>query len=442
MKPKKSDNNPDLFRSQLCQILNMSHPLVRLSERIGWSRLESELDELYTSGAGQPPLPTRLLVGLHYLKYAFDESDESVVERWVENPYWQYFCGYEYLQHELPLHPTSLVKWRHRVGDKLEVLLGETIELAKRGGLLKLSEFRHVNVDTTVQEKAMAFPTDARLYDKARGVLVREAKRRGITLRQSYVRVGKRALLKQSRYAHASQMKRARGQTRKLKTYLGRVIRDVERKAVNMDSELSEFIGRAKRIHTQQRHDKDKLYSMHAPEVKCIAKGKAHKRYEFGNKVALAATSKNNWIISAVSHRNPYDGHTLNQSIEQIKTLTQHTPAHVYCDRGYRGHDYTGQAKVHVVNKLPKRLTRTMKRWYKRRACIEPTIGHLKSDYRMNRNYLKGEIGDRINAVLAAAGYNFVKLLAEFYRVCKHSRYWINNWFEIKLIRYKFVHVH
>lgn len=287
MKPKKPDNEPELFRSQLSQILNLNHPLIRLSERIDWSRLESKLSDLYTAGPGQPPLPTRLLAGLHYLKYAFNESDESVVERWVENPYWQYFCGYEYLQHELPLHPTSLVKWRHRVGDKLEVLLGETIELAGQLKLLKRSELKHVNVDTTVQEKAMAFPTDARLYHKARVVLVREARRRGIELRQSYVRVGKRALLQQSRYAHARQMKRACGQTRKLKTYLGRVIRDIERKAADPDSDLMTLLNQAKRIHTQRRHDKDKRYSMHAPEVKCIAKGKAHKRYEFGNKVAL-----------------------------------------------------------------------------------------------------------------------------------------------------------
>ncbi len=439
MKPKKPDNDPDLFRAQLSQILNLSHPLIGLSERIDWSRLQSELDSLYTAGAGQPPLPSRLLVGLHYLKYAFNESDESVVARWVENPYWQCFCGYEYLQHELPLHPTSLVKWRHRVGDKLEVLLGETIELAQRSGLLKASEFRHVNVDTTVQEKALAFPTDARLYHKARVVLVREAKRRGIELRQSYVRVGKRALIKQSRYAHASQMKRARGQTRKLKTYLGRVIRDIERKAPSIDPELVQFIHRAKCIHCQQRHDKDKLYSMHAPEVKCIAKGKAHRRYEFGNKVAVSTTSKSNWIVGAVGHAgNPYDGHTLKQSIEQIESLSGQTPIHVYCDRGYRGHGYTGQAKVHVVNKLPKRLTRTMKNWYKRRSTIEPTIGHLKADHRMNRNYLKGEMGDRINALLAAAGYNFAKLLAEFYCTRIKWTVWLKNWIDITSIQPKF----
>lgn len=221
-------------------------------------------------------------------------------------------------------------------------------------------------------------------------------------------------------------MKRARGQTRRLKTYLGRVIRDIERKAVDPDSGLVTLIHQAKRIHTQQRHDKDKLYSMHAPEVKCIAKGKAHKRYEFGNKVALCTTSKSNWIISAISHGgNPYDGHTLSSTIEQARSLTGYLPEHVYCDRGYRGHGYDGNAQVHVVNRIPKRATRAMKRWYKRRGSIEPTIGHLKTDHRMNRNYLKGEIGDRINAMLAAAGYNFTKLLAWFCWAQIKQRTWI-----------------
>ncbi len=301
MKPKQPDNHPDLFRSQLSQILNLKHPLCRLAEQINWERIEQQIDTVYSDGPGYPPLPTRLLVGLHYLKYTFDESDEGVVERWVENPYWQYFCGFEYLQHELPLHPTSLVKWRQRVGDKLEALLEETIKVAFDVGALRRTAIKHVNVDTTVQEKAIAFPTDARLYQKMRVTLVREAEHRDIKLRQSFRRVGKKAFIMQGRYASARQMKRATRQTRLLKTYLGRVTRDIDRKADAGDEALQVLLDRSYRLLSQQRNDKDKLYSVHEPEVRCIAKGKAHKRYEFGAKASFVTSSKGNWLLSAQS---------------------------------------------------------------------------------------------------------------------------------------------
>ena len=238
MKPRTPDNSPDLFRSQLSQIINLSHPLVRLSERIDWEGLSHKIDVLYSTGSGQPPLPTRLLVGLHYLKAMQNESDESVVQLWVENPYWQYFCGFEFFQYDLPLHPTSLVKWRQRVGDQLESLLEETIRLAQESQAMSPRSLDHINVDTTVQEKAVTYPTDAKLYHQMRIVLVRLAKQRGIALRQSYVRVGKRAFIKQNRYAHARQMTRARREQRCLKTYLGRVLRDIERKANTIDAVL------------------------------------------------------------------------------------------------------------------------------------------------------------------------------------------------------------
>ena len=301
MKPQKPDNSADLFRSQLSQMLNMSHALIRLSERMNWDKLEAEIDVIYSDGAGQPPLPTRLLAGIHYLKYTFNESDESVVERWVENPYWQYFCGYEYLQHELPLHPTSLTRWRDRVGDKLELLLRHTIEVALETKAMSARELDHVNVDTTVQEKAITFPTDAKLYQRMREHLVQAAKSRGVKLRQSYVKVGKKALIMQGRYSHARQSKRAAKQTRKLKTYLGRVIRDVERKVVDKDDALIKLLTLAKRLEAQQRKDKNKLYSVHADEVECIAKGKIHKPYEFGNKASFMTIPKSNCLVGAQS---------------------------------------------------------------------------------------------------------------------------------------------
>lgn len=414
MKPKQPDNEADLFRAQLSEILNLDHRLCRLAERIDWSVFEDKFGALYATGPGRPGLPTRLMVGLHYLKYAFNESDESVVERWLENPYWQYFCGFEYLQHESPLHPTSLVKWRHRIGaERLELLLNETIATGTRSGAVKRTSLQRVNVDTTVQEKAVAFPTDARLYHKMRVALVRAANERDITLRQSYRRVGKRALIWQGRYGRARQMKRARRQTRRLNTYLGRVTRDIERKAPHPDAELQTLLQRAQQILTQQRQDKNKLYSVHAPEVECIAKGKAHKRYEFGCKASFGTTSQGNWIVSAQALAGrPYDGHTLTGALEQIERLTRHVPAEAFVDQGYRGHGHDGPTKVHVVGRIPKRATRTFKRWLKRRAAIEPSIGHLKQDHRVHRNHLKGTDGDAINVVLAAAGYNLAKLLA------------------------------
>jgi IS5 family transposase len=282
---------------------------------------------------------------------------------------------------------------------------------------LRPQELQKVNVDTTVQEKAIAFPTDARLYHKMRVALVRRARSLGIALRQNYRFKGKKLLAKQGRYAHARQMKRAAKMTRQLKTILGRVLRDIEHKAARIqgqiaDQPLRELLILAERLLEQTRTSNNKLYSVHAPEVECLAKGKAHKRYEFGCKASVATTSKSNWIIAAHAlHGNPYDGHTLPGEIAQVERLTGHSPRDVMVDQGYRGHGYEGQALVHVVRSIPKRATRTLRRMLKRRAAIEPSIGHMKSDNRMDRNYLAGQEGDRINALLAAAGYNLRKLL-------------------------------
>lgn len=275
-----------------------------------------------------------------------------------------------------------------------------------------------MNVDTTVQEKAIAFPTDARLYHKARCVLVGEAQRAGLELRQSYKRVGKRALQKQGRYAHAQQLKRARKETRKLRTYLGRVIRDIQRKAAASGTELSGrlpvYLERAARIHRQQRADKQKLYRMQAPEVECISKGKEHKKYEFGCKVSVVTTSKRGWVVGmAALHGNPYDGHTLKAAHAQVATLTGVTPEEVFVDKGYRGsqHHPAGVA-VYISGR---RLKGTLKRLLRRRSAIEPVIGHLKQDHRMKRNYLQGKDGDCINALLVGCGFNLRKLLRVFF---------------------------
>jgi IS5 family transposase len=418
MQPKSRPPQCELFGARLSELLNPEHPLYVLAERIDWSEFDAAIDACYADELGRPGVNTRLMVGLLYLKHAFDESDESVVARWVENPYWQFFCGCQYMQHELPIDPSSLSRWRKRVGaERLEKLLETTLRTALAMKAVRPQEFQKVNVDTTVQEKAIAFPTDARLYHKMRMALVRRAQSLGIRLRQNYRFKGKKLLAKQGRYAHARQMKRAAKMTRGLKTILGRVLRDIQRKAPAIqgrivDEHLRELVALAERLLAQTRTSKNKVYSIHAPEVECIAKGKAHKRYEFGCKASVATTSKSNWIVGAHAlHGNPYDGHTLRGAIQQVERLSGHTPDDVMVDQGYRGHGYEGSASVHVVRSIPKRATRAVRRMLKRRAAIEPTIGHMKSDNRMNRNYLTGQEGDRINALLAAAGYNLRKLL-------------------------------
>ncbi len=420
MQAKKRPQSPeDLFRSRLEQILNNNHPLFRLANEIDWDYFVCEFGALYSENKGRPGKPIRLLAGLHYLKHTFNESDESVLDRFLENPYWQYFCGFEYFQHKLPLDSTCLVKWRHRIGSSgMEKLFKQTITTAKQTKHLKKSHLHKVNVDTTVQEKAITFPTDIRLYNKMREKLVEAALKREISLRQSYRRLGKKALLKQSRYSHAKQMKRAWKETKKAKIYLGRVVRDIRRKIQNYDLEFEEMLRMADRLLSQQRHDKNKLYSIHEPDVECIAKGKAHKRYEFGCKVSLATTSRDNWLIGIEAlHGNPYDGHTLQSILDQVKRLTGWESKEVYCDRGYRGNNYEGSAEIHIAGQKGKglRASRTLRKWLKRRNAIEPKIGHLKTDNRLDRNYLKGKEGDRINAFLSGSGANLRKLLKAFF---------------------------
>jgi len=413
----KSKNSLQLFQSRLDQILNMKHPLIKLAEKIDWSVFETEFGPYYSEGQGRPAKPIRLLVGLHYLKHAFDESDESVVERFLENPYWQYFCGFEYFLHEFPLDPTTLVKWRKRVGPKkLEALFKETIDTAKREKLLKARHFERLNVDTTVQEKAIAFPTDAGLRYKMLMKLVRASRERGIALRQSYVRLSKNALVKQGYYRRANQHKRANRMTKKLKTYLGRVVRDIRRKASDIDEELSDLLNKADRLLAQEKHSKNKLYSIHAPEVECIAKGKAHKKYEFGCKVGVVSTSRDNWIVGIKAfHGNPYDGHTLKQFMARTKEITGVQPKYVHADKGFRGHNYKGPATVEITGEKSGKQSRWKKLWRRRRAAIEPIISHTKHDNRMKRNYLKGKNGDEINATLSACGYNIRKLIRAFF---------------------------
>lgn len=413
MKPKKQESSAcdDLFRMRLEQILDQRHVLYRLAGKIDWNAVEERFGGLYAE-AGRPGIPIRLMVGLHYLKHAFNESDETVVERWVENPYWQHFCGEEYFRHEMPIDPSQMTRFRDRIGeDGCEFMLGLTVRTGLETGTVRRASLAVVNVDTTVQDKAIAFPTDARLYHKARGSLVRMAQGIGIDLRQSYERLSRLALAKHGRYAHARQMQRARREQR--------VIRDIERKVAirqiqgaQEHSKLTRLLEIGQRIHTQQRHDKGKVYSVHAPEVECIAKGKAHKPYEFGVKVGVVATSKESFVVGMKAlPGNPYDGHTLKASLEQTQRITGMAPKEAYVDRGYRGHGIPlDRLKVWIAG-AKRGVTVAIKKKLKRRNAVEPVIGHMKTDGRLGRNFLKDTQGDAMNALLCGAGHNLRKIL-------------------------------
>lgn len=410
MKPAKpSRKTDDLFRERLDAIINREHSLVRLGRLVPWSDFDSSFGTFYKP-IGRPAKPTRLMIGLHYLKHIYDLSDEQTVDRWVENPYWQHFCGFGFFQHALPIDPSLMTRWRKRIGpEAMEEVLRATIEVALETKTVKPSSLERVTVDTTVQEKAIAHPSDSRLYLKALEILVRQAKKAGIKLRQSHTRLAKKAAVKVGRYAHAKQFKRMRRALKRLKTYLGRVFRDVSRKIAGdtlLEVRFARLLGLVERLLAQKRGDKNKLYSLHAPEVVCIAKGKAHKRYEFGCKVGLAATNREGLFLAAKAFDgNPYDGHTLKATATQAEAMTGVAIKRLYADRGYRGHDYDGTAKV-MLSGHKRGLTPTMKRELKRRSAIEPMIGHAKNDGRLGRNWLLGPDGDKINATLAAAGHN------------------------------------
>ena len=412
----------EMFRQRLDEQLKMSHPLVRLSQLMNWEVIERSFAAHFTSDRGRPALRPRLVAGLLYLQHANDASDEAVVATWLENPYWQYFTGEDYLQTELPIDPSSLTRWRKRIGEEgVETLLMVTIEAAKAAGLIKKSSLDKVIVDTTVMPKAIAHPTDSRLLEKGREHLVKLADEHGIALRQNYNREAPRLATQIGRYAHAKQYKRMKKAIKTLKTRVGRVHREVERKIGQLPeqvrSKASELLHRVKRVLTQQTKDKNKLYALHAPEVECISKGKARTPYEFGVKVTIATTLKEGLVVGMRSMPgNPWDGHTLAETIEQVSILAEHKPVTAIVDKGYQGVQIEG---VQILRSGQRRgVTRTMRAMIKRRSAIEPTIGHMKSDGRLARNPLKGALGDALHAVMCGAGHNIRLLLKKLRLFC------------------------
>ncbi len=445
----------DFFRARIDQMIDLRHPLAVLASRMPWQEIEAALAHRFVrkarvgqampdldlfgeavapvaraSRAGRPRVALRIMIALLYLKHAFNESDEGVVERWGETPTWQFFSGRAYFENRRPCDATTLVKFRQLLGEEgVEELLAHTINVAVDLKLIKPQELTRVIVDSTVQHKAIAHPTDSRLLETARVKLVEAARGVGIKLKQTFAKEGRQLGYKAGRYAHARQFKRMRRAIKRQRTIVARLLREIERKAAAMGESvrdaLSQSLHKATRIVAQSGQRKTiggqpKLYAWHAPEVSCISKGKAATPYEFGVKVGIASTLRGNLIVGARAfHGNPYDGHTLHEQLEQATILMQDRqlrPATAFVDLGYRGVEADNPEVVIVHRGKSRRISARERKLLGRRQAIEPIIGHLKSDHRMGRCHLKGSEGDRLHAVLCAAGYNIRWLLRQIAR--------------------------
>ena len=447
----------DFFRARIDAMINLNDPLAVLATRLPWDQIEASVAVKFerqdragqvlegqglfgptqvvegagVSNAGRPRLPIRLMVSLLYLKHSFNLSDEEVAARWSENVLWQFFSGRDYYEHRLPCDPTQIGRFRRDLGEEgLELLLKATIDTAVAIKAVKPKALERVIVDTTVQEKAIAHPVDSRLLEIARHKVVSAARRAGIGLRQTFAKEGKELRRRAGGYAHAKQFRRLKKVIKRQRTILGIVMRAVQRKRQGPDfapehpkavSDLMMWLERAERIRTQQRKDKNKLYALHAPEVECLAKGKARKPYEFGVKSAVVVSHQHGLMLGARTFPgNPYDGHLLSAALAQATKLTQDVPVklkHVVVDLGFRGVD-ADNPDQHIIHRGKyKSLSPQYRRWLRRRQAVEPAIGHLKSDHRMDRCWLQGALGDALHALSCAAGYNLRWLLRAIARL-------------------------
>jgi IS5 family transposase len=421
MRPKPPRKPPaeDMFRSRLDAILDDRHELVRLAKLIDWDRFDAVFGALFVELRGRPGLPTRLMAGLHLLQHAKGLSDEGVCAAWLENLYFQYFCGETYFQHRLPLDRSSMTRWRGRISkEKLELLLAETLAAAGRAGAVDPARFERVTIDSTAQTKAIAHPTDSGLLLRAVEWLNRFARQNALSLRQSFVRLAVRARREVSRLIHTRGHKQALREVRRMRTYVGRLLRDIVRKIAGQPdleaafAPIAEPIGR---LLAQKSDDSHKIYALHAPEVECVAKGKARTRYEFGVKASFAVINAKakggQFVVGAGACAGlPYDGRTLKDQIAQVERLTGVTVKRAYVDKGYRGHGVSAPAIY--ISGTRGLNSPTLKRELRRRSAIEPVIGHMKADGKLERHWLKGAKGDTANVILVAAGHNIRLLLA------------------------------
>lgn len=397
----------DMFSPILKSFIDPKHPLVQLADRLDWSTLQADFAELY-SETGRPAHPVRLMVSLLLLKQMYGHGDESLPGVWVQNPYYQYFSGMDRFQWRFPVAPSDLSHFRGRLGPAgLEKIFGWSVAL--HGG--KAHE-QTLCVDTTVQETNITFPTDAKLYGKVMERLRSIAQGAGIKLKQSYRFVGKQLLRATHNAGHPRRVKTARKATRKLRTCAGRLLREVRR---NLPEEATAtyqpLLELCEQVLGQRRHDKNKVYSLHEPHTACIAKGKAHKKYEFGRKVSLAITANSQVVVGAtMAEGNAHDSKTLEATLRQYQKLTDRLPEKTIVDRGYRGLTELLGVQVWYPDRFKagkdRNKKRRLRRWFRKRTAIEPIIGHLKSDYGLARSYLKGPNGSQMNLLLAATAWN------------------------------------
>jgi IS5 family transposase len=434
IKQKVKNHQDNIFYTKLSDLIDQKHELCLLSQRIPWEQFETDLSKYYTKDFGRPAKEIRKMVSLLILKQIEACSDEGATRRWRENPYWQYFSGEEYFQWKEPCVPTELTKFRNRIGEKgVEKILEISIKLF---GNRAMEE--EVVADTTVQEKNITFPTDTKLQLKVIGKCLKISKREGIKLRQSYRRTIKK-LRWQVRYLktakRASQGRRA---MRKIKTIAGRQLRDLMRKLTEeAKKRYEEELEIMNKVLQQKKEDKNKIYSLHEPQVSCISKGKEHKKYEFGSKASLLVTKTSGIIVGAASFQgSPYDGNTLEEQLKQSERIRGIKAAKALVDEGYRGRstiEDTEVIRVHQLNKKKKYSDRRWKAWFRRRASIEAIISHLKNDYGLRKNYLKGSVGDSINLMLTGAAYNFRKLMYELSIILRFLKESFCLYFTIKI---------
>ena len=411
----ENQNQGNFFESLLKDFIDMGHELVLLSESIDWKYFEDEFSQYY-SNVGQPAMPVRLMVGSLMLKRIYNLSDESLAKAWVMNPYMQYFCGMAHFTHRFPCDPSDFVNFRKRIGEKgVEQIFAYSVQLFGKQAQEKMTLS-----DTTVAENFTTFPTDSKLAKKIIDKCNKIAKSEGVPQRQTYLRTSKQLLRDTYNRSHPKRRKKAKKADRKLKTIEGRLLRELTRTL--RPSSLSVYQSQFDlywKVLNQKRSDKNKIYSLHKPFTACIAKGKAHKQYEFGSKVGLITTAKT-LIITAIKsfEGNPHDSKTIEPLLDQIESNFKHTPKEVIYDRGGKGIKQIGHTKISTPDYKPlKRDTeyqrRSKRKKFRRRAAIEPVIGHLKTDFRMNQNYLWGKNSPQVNAFLAATGWNLKKMMKQ-----------------------------
>lgn len=415
MRAKKSpDHQPTFLLPTLSEQCDPRHPLRKLSDRIPWGSFEEAFAEHYST-EGRPAKPVRLMVGLLLLKQMYGESDESVVERWKENPYWQQFCGMVDFQWDVPCDPSDLVYFRQRIGEA-----GVTLILAVSAQMHgQRAQENELVVDSTVQEKNITYPTDTKQYRKIITRCWKLADSQGVSLRRRYRKEVRLCLMAQRWRKDPRQRKLARKGQRRLRTIAGTLLRELERKlSPEIRENQKEAFTLYRRVLSQKRQGSEKIYSLHEPHVYCIAKGKEHKKYEFGTKASLAMTKTHGVIVAAVAHEtNQYDGHTLPEVLDQAEVITDCRAKVAIVDRGYRGRKMVGETEILVPGKPPVGQSRSqnakMRARFRRRAAIEPVISHLKYDFRLLRCFLKGFEGDQINLMLAAAAWNLRKWMRD-----------------------------